>query len=155
MGFMRAYKHLEKLCGDVMGDQRRISAYIEEMETMWMGSRYVPGWTADLKKLKHYRWVRNQIVHNPDCEEEHLCEPGDEEWLENFYDRIMEQTDPLTLYRRATQTQTAPRKLASEPEAVYRGPVMQKPRRKPVGCALLLGVCGIFAMLSMIMLLAF
>ena len=29
--FMSSYKHLEKLCGDILQDDRRISAYIDEM----------------------------------------------------------------------------------------------------------------------------
>ena len=32
MGFIDSYKRLEKLCGEVLNDDRRISAYIEEME---------------------------------------------------------------------------------------------------------------------------
>lgn len=161
MGFMTSYKHLEKLCGDVMGDQRRLSAYIEEMERKPMGPRYVAGWNEDLRRLKHYRWVRNQIVHDPDCEEEDLCAPADADWLEDFYDRIMEQTDPLALYRKATQPKPVPRKPASEPSAVYRVPVKQQPaapmrsgsarlphRRRPAGCAMfLLGAAVIFALL--------
>ena len=75
MSFMASYKHLEKLCGEVMGDERRLSAYIDEMERKYMGARYVAGWNEDLRKLKHYRWVRNQIVHDPDCDEEDLCDP--------------------------------------------------------------------------------
>ena len=31
MGFIESYKHLEKLCGEVLNDDRRISAYIDEM----------------------------------------------------------------------------------------------------------------------------
>ena len=31
MGFIESYKHLEKLCSEVMRDDRRISAYIDEM----------------------------------------------------------------------------------------------------------------------------
>lgn len=31
MSFMNSYKHLEKLCGEIMRDERRVSAYIDEM----------------------------------------------------------------------------------------------------------------------------
>ena len=68
--FMSSYKHLEKMCGDILQDDRRISAYIDEMTKIASGSSAVHGWNEDLKKLKHYRWVRNQIVHDPDYEEE-------------------------------------------------------------------------------------
>lgn len=102
MGFIDSYKHLEKLCGEILNDDRRISAYIDEMLNTPSGSFYVKNWNEDLKKLKHYRWVRNQITHEPDCNEFNMCEPEDELWLENFYSRIMNQADPLTLYYKAT-----------------------------------------------------
>ena len=77
MGFIESYKHLEKLCGEVLNDDRRISAYIDEMINTPRGCYLVRGWDDDLKQLKHYRWVRNQIAHEPDCTEQNMCEPCD------------------------------------------------------------------------------
>ena len=31
MGFIDSYKHLGKMCGEVLNDDRRVSAYIDEM----------------------------------------------------------------------------------------------------------------------------
>lgn len=107
MGFLDSYKRLERLCRDVMDDDRRVSAYIDEMVRLTDGSRRVSGWDRDLKQLKHYRWVRNQIVHEPDCSEETMCGPEDVRWIEDFHARIMNQTDPLALYRRVTQGREA------------------------------------------------
>lgn len=109
MSFMRSYKHLEKLCGEVLNDQRCISAYIDEMENTPSGAFYVSCWNDDLKRLKHYRWARNQISHNPDCDETNMCGPGDTLWLDQFHARIMNQTDPLTLYRKTAGTHTVPK----------------------------------------------
>ena len=106
MGFIDSYKHLEKLCGEVLSDDRRISAYIDEMLRTPRGSYYVRTWDEDLKNLKHYRWVRNQISHEPGCTEQNMCDPKDELWLDEFYSRIMNQNDPLTLYRKATDRYT-------------------------------------------------
>lgn len=100
---MDSYKHLEKLCGEVMGDARCISAYIDEMVNTPGGSRLVRSWENDLKQLKHYRWVRNQIVHDPLCTEENMCGEEDTIWLESFYSRIMSRTDLLALYYKATK----------------------------------------------------
>lgn len=102
-----AYKHLEKLCGDLLNDERRISAYIDEMAKISDGSSKVYNWDNDLKKLKHYRWIRNQIVHEPDCQEENMCHPDDVAWLNNFYSRIMNQTDPLALYSKNNKANTS------------------------------------------------
>lgn len=104
MGFIESYKHLDKLCGEILNDDRRVSAYIDEMRDTPRGYNLVPGWEEDLKKLKHYRWVRNQIAHEPNCTESNMCAPEDTEWLENFYARIMNRRDPLALYREATKS---------------------------------------------------
>lgn len=109
MGFIESYKHLDKLCGEILNDDRRVSAYIDEMRDTPRGYNLVPGWEEDLKKLKHYRWVRNQIAHEPDCTESNMCAPEDTEWLENFYARIMNRRDPLALYREATKPRPTPK----------------------------------------------
>ena len=38
MGFIDSYKHLEKLCGDMLQTQHGVSAYIAEMESTPNGS---------------------------------------------------------------------------------------------------------------------
>ena len=144
MSFLDSYKRLERLCGDVMGDDRRVSAYIDEMIRLSDGSRRVSGWDRDLRQLKHYRWVRNQIVHDPDCSEETMCSAEDAQWLEDFYARIMTQTDPLTLYRRATQRQEGVRESFS--------PVRATGKRlgQPAGCLPVLVIAAlVFAVLML------
>ena len=69
MSFMNSYKHLEKLCGEIMRDERRVSAYIDEMTCTPFGPSLVAGWNNVLKNLKHYRHIRNLIAHEPDCSE--------------------------------------------------------------------------------------
>lgn len=98
---MNSYKHLEKLCGEIMRDERRVSAYIDEMTCTPFGPSLVAGWNNDLKKLKRYRHIRNLIAHEPDCSEESLCVSSDSVWIENFCTRILNSSDPLSLYRRA------------------------------------------------------
>lgn len=106
MSFISSYKRLEKLCGEVMNDERKVSAYIDKMINTKQGSMVVSGWNEDLKKLKHYRWVRNQIVHEPNCTEENMCEVKDELWIDEFYQRILNCTDPLALYYQAMKKKT-------------------------------------------------
>ena len=102
---MNSYKHLEKLCGEIMRDERRVSAYIDEMTCTPFGPSLVAGWNNDLKKLKHYRHIRNLIAHEPDCSEDSLSIPSDAVWIENFCTRILNLSDPLSLYRRALAEQ--------------------------------------------------
>lgn len=119
MGFIDSYKNLEKICGEILNDNRRLSAYIDEMNRILNGSYHVNGWDDDLKQLKHYRWIRNQIVHQPDCTEENMCEPEDTQWLNNFYSRIMNQTDPLAMYAKATKPRTSAKPTQTyKPESV-------------------------------------
>ena len=109
MGFMSAYKHLDTICRDMNGVG--VSGYIEDMERYRNGIMKVQGWDSDYRQLKHYRWVRNQIAHEMNAEEENMCTPEDTEWLENFYQRIMERSDPLARYaaiRRAAAAQPRP-----------------------------------------------
>ena len=135
MGFIDSYKHLEKLCGDVLGDERRVSAYIDEMLNLPHGTYLVTGWNEDLKTLKHYRWVRNRIVHDPGCTEENMCEPGDALWLDNFYSRIMNQTDPLALYHKAIRQRPAqkPKPVSTIYTYSQQGPRAKKNNNKSVG----------------------
>lgn len=148
MGFMTAYKRLEKLCGEVMGDKRGVTAYIDEMVRTPRGCRYVSGWDRDLKSLKHYRWVRNQIVHEPGCGEENLCEPRDALWLENFYERIMTQTDPLALCRKATLQPVSSVEKPVQPP-VWHDAVRSPRSRREAGCLmyLLAGIAAVFLLL--------
>lgn len=112
MKFMDSYKRLEKLCGDLLNNDGRVKAYIDEMYNTPGGKYVVAGWEADLRQLKRYKSIRNQIAHDPDCNEQNMCSEKDVQWLDNFYKRIMNQTDPLALYRKAAKRkkQTAPKK---------------------------------------------
>ena len=105
MGFIEAYKRLEKICGEILNDERKVSAYIDEMINPSRGEYFVSGWDKDLKQLKHYRWIRNRIAHDPGCTEKNMCTDSDTEWIVNFHSRIMNQTDPLALYRKAIKSQ--------------------------------------------------
>ena len=126
MNFISSYKTLEKLCSDIYGDNHGISTYIDEMQNRPRGSYLVRGWDDDLKQLKHYRWVRNQIVHEPDCSEDNMCDVGDAEWIDTFYSRIMDQTDPLAMYRKATAPRPAAkpvqRNQTVQPQYTYPAP---------------------------------
>ncbi len=138
MSFIDSYKHLEKLCGEVLNDDRRVSAYIDEMLNKPYGSYLVKGWDDDLKKLKHYRWVRNKIAHEPDCTEQNMCEPNDYRWLDNFYSRIMNGTDPLSLYSQAIKTRRSPKSAQKTPteHSKYKqqDTAYKKPSQKFAGC---------------------
>lgn len=105
MEFLDTYKRLEKICGEIQDNEHGVSAYIDAMINLPEGAYLVSGWSEDLNKLKHYRWVRNQIVHEPNCTEENMCSDKDTSWLLAFYARIINHTDPLAMYRKAKRSQ--------------------------------------------------
>ncbi|HQB32114.1 MAG TPA: hypothetical protein PLI19_02165 [Erysipelotrichaceae bacterium] len=108
MGFMYNYKRLEKLCSDLFDCDHGISTYIDEMLKKPRRASLVTGWNDDLKNLKHYRWLRNRIVHEPQYCEDEMCDSTDVEWIMNFHARIINQEDPLALYRKAIQPRQMP-----------------------------------------------
>ena len=160
MGFLDSYKRLEKLCGEVMNDDKRITAYIDEMNNTPMGSLHVSTWNEDLKKLKHYRWVRNQIAHNPDATEKNMTNSSDIKWIDDFYLRIMHQKDPLTLYhkavrKRSVQKATVARKCKATTKVPSKksakAPAKRPTKKKsgmPKGCATALVIVGISALIA-------
>lgn len=61
-----------------------VTGYIEDMEKKTNGSYYVPGWRNDYLKLKHYRYIRNQIAHEDYADEDYadednMCSDEDED----------------------------------------------------------------------------
>lgn len=153
MSFTDSYKRLEKLCSEIYGDNHGLSIYIDEMISKPNGAYYVSGWDEDLKQLKHYRWVRNQISHEPGCTEENMCKPSDAQWLENFRLRIMSSNDPLALYRKARNPQTTPKPkqtYSSEPTN-YTYPQSKKAPSESAGCLIyLIGVLLVVAVAVLI-----
>ncbi len=106
--FFEAYKKLDRLCSDLYTEKNGISAYIADMEAKTaMGHYLVPSWDSDYKSLKHVRWVRNQIAHESDVLQ--LSETSDLSFVQDFYDRILSEADPLTLLRKAEARQKAVR----------------------------------------------
>ena len=137
MLFIYSYKRLEKMCSEIYANNHGLSSYIDEMINTPIGSRYVCDWEEDLKQLKHYRWVRNQIVHEPGCTEENMCKPDDAQWLDNFHSRIMSANDPLALYRKARNLQTT-QKPKQTRSTEYTYPQYKKTASRPAGCLTLL-----------------
>lgn len=99
MSFMESYKRLDNLCKDLFAGNIGVTEYINSMEKCTLQNG-VENFQQDYIKLKHYRHMRNKIAHENDVTEDELCTNDDIEWIENFYRRILSQTDPLALYRK-------------------------------------------------------
>lgn len=101
MSFIESYKRLDNLCKDIFTSETGVTTYITNMESLMYNRFQITNWDSDYKKLKHYRYIRNQIVHENNVDEGNICNADDLYWVEQFYQRIINQTDPLTLYQKA------------------------------------------------------
>ena len=100
--FMEAFKHLDKICKEIFNSEKGVTSYIDAMEEITNGDRYVSNWNYTLKMLKGLRHIRNQYAHEIGSSYDNICVPEDIEWLKSFYNEIMNTTDPLAQYRKAT-----------------------------------------------------
>jgi hypothetical protein len=109
--FLDAYKHLEKICSEIFNQQHGITQYIDEMcNTPRFASLNIQGWNRDLENLKRVRHIRNAMVHDPSYNTDDY-QTKDVEFLKDFYNRILQQQDPLSLLRiqaRAASHKPAP-----------------------------------------------
>ena len=97
---IRAFSHLEKICNEMYKDKHGVSLYIEEMkrETS-LKTKSIPGWSSDLERLKHLRYIRNGIAHDDQTVDTSYTD-SDVAFLEEMYDRIIAGTDPIGQLRR-------------------------------------------------------
>ena len=114
--FFEAYKHLDKLCGEIFDCGNGISEYINQMENSPQGSQLVSNWDSDYKNLKHIRWVRNQIAH--ESARYAISSRADIEFAESFYTRIVNLDDPFARLRRIEQKRTR-RSASGKEDTVY------------------------------------
>ena len=99
MEFFEEYKRLDVLLKDEFGGNAGITSYIEAMERIHNGERYVASWRDDYKRLKHLRWVRNKLAH--ETNEDVDLTKDDVKWIKQFYDNAMKAKDPYALYCKA------------------------------------------------------
>lgn len=100
--FLEEYKRLDKLCREMYLSEKGVTAYIDDMKTVLSYERRsVKNWDADLNKLIELRHVRNQLSHEIGTLKNTMCSQEDVLWLKNFYNRVISQTDPLSIYNKS------------------------------------------------------
>ena len=127
MSFLKSYKRLDNLCKNLFSSEKGVTTYIESMERMTRPDFQPENFNSDYKELKHYRYIRNQLVHDNDADEADMCDENDMLWIEGFHRRIIEQTDPISQYRKA---QTESRRQAAKSKKAQQ-PVKPKASNKP------------------------
>lgn len=121
MSFIESYKRLDNLCKDLLRSETGITSYIFNLEKLMHTRFQITNWETVYNKLKHYRYIRNQIVHENSANEANMCNENDLQWIEQFYQRILNRTDPLALYRKAV---IASQQQISKPKNIKTQPVV-------------------------------
>jgi hypothetical protein len=106
--FFDKYTALDNLCKQMFNAEKGVSSYIEAMEsTSSSKSRNIPDWNSDLKMLKQYRHMRNELAHSTGAFHREVCVTYDVTWIEMFYERIKTRKDPLALlFKQSKQKST-------------------------------------------------
>lgn len=120
MSFIESYKRLDNLCKDLYKSETGVTTYINNMECLTHCRYQVESWDSDYRSLKHYRHIRNQIVHDNNVTEGNSCSDYDIQWVEQFHQRVLQQTDPIALYHRAVVA--AQQKTAQSQKSTWDSP---------------------------------
>ena len=150
---LEEYKYVDNICRDMLGAEKGVSAYIEQLDETPVTVRYwITEWNDEYKQLKHIRWLRNQIAHSTEYVE---CTQSDLDWLKGFHNRLLTQQDLLAKAHRViqesqiqNQQQQAKTVLAAAPKTVanaYRSP--RGPRKSWILIAVISAVAVIIGIL--------
>lgn len=127
---LEEYKYVDAICRDMLGAEKGVTAYIEQLDETPVTVRYwIVEWNDEYRQLKHIRWLRNQIAHSTGSVE---CSQADVDWLKGFHNRLLTQQDLLAKAHRVIKESQIQRQqqlaktvtvVAPKPGAnVYRSP---------------------------------
>lgn len=127
--FLEEYKLLDKLCREMYGGEKGVTAYIEDMRgTPNYESRHVEGWNEILQVLTRMRHLRNQLTHDVGTMNSAICTPAQIKWLSAFRTAIFDRRDPLAKLQKLKRSRQAAQLRSSKTVA---GPLAKDlPRRK-------------------------
>ncbi len=138
--FLNEYIRLEKLCKDLYKDLPReelkgILNYTQDMENTPMHiSRKIPDWDFHFEELVRLRKTRNKREHEEDGRKNHPVTQEDIEYLRDFRQSILNQTDPISqAHRNSKKSNTTTKKAVSKSTYCYeqRGRRPEK-KKKPL-----------------------
>ncbi len=108
--FIEEYKRLDNLCKQCFDSKDGVTEYISQMESEWdKGIKSVNDWQSIYKKLKHVRYIRNQLAHDSGTLNSNIVEKDDLDFVKDFYNQIIKTKDPLTLSSKAKKIISTPK----------------------------------------------
>ncbi|MBQ7906962.1 MAG: hypothetical protein IJ309_03205 [Clostridia bacterium] len=126
--FLKAYNALDELCKQILRSDKGVSTYISLMEReYYRGVSLKSRFNSEYKWLKRVRFVRNQIAHESDSLV--IAEVDDLNFVKNFRQRIMNQTDPFAIVEVEKRAQEEERRKRQRAQA-KNGVVVEKKSKK-------------------------
>lgn len=96
--FFDLFSKVDKLCIDIYQNEHGLADYVEDMRSISVCTvEEIPDWEADLFQLITLRNVRNSLINTPGAFAEEICTQEQLEWLEGFYQRVLDRQDPMAL----------------------------------------------------------
>ena len=124
--FLNEYIRLEKICKDQYKDLpkeelRGIWNYIQDMRNTPLHiSRSIPNWDFHLQELDRLRKTKNNWSHEEDGTKYMPFTQADIEYLRDFRESILNQTDPISqAHQSIRKISTPPKKTASKNNYYY------------------------------------
>lgn len=115
--FQERYKRLDALCRDLFSSKDGVTRYIQEMEnTPYQYRKLILNWDSIYKQLKHLRHLRNQLAHEVGALTSELCTESDINRLTDFYNSILNTTDPLAKVGKAERAAERADKEIKKPQ---------------------------------------
>ncbi len=156
---VEAFGNLERLCNQIYNSQHGVTNYIDEMHSHnYDGKIYVIEWDYYITRLKEIRHKRNKLSHGEVSFSTPWADEKDIEFAIDFKNLIINRTDPLALYYKASH----PLPLSKSTETVSQqttqhSPIYFQPHKaanKSNGCgAALLIALAVTALILFVLLL--
>lgn len=107
--FLEAFISLESFCAQKLGIT---TAGVSEYITRLTGAKMVIGKEATLDHLRHYRNLRNRLVHENGALRSLVdISKADVKWIKSFEKSVRKNKDPLSVYYKKSNDQKRKKKF--------------------------------------------
>lgn len=132
--FLEEFKHLDKICREIYGEESGITGYIDDMKGVARcESRDIEDWNHDLNTLIELRHIRNRLSHEVGTMNMQMCTQEDIDWLRDFYSRILNRTDPVALLNSPQNNRASEKSTAAVQSAASRNKEAENNAQKRSG----------------------
>ena len=138
--FFDEYKNLDNICRDIYGrsadNKLGVTLYLEDMDKNYsIGYFRIHNWEYDYRKLKKIRNLRNELAHSSHSFNLQLCTQDDVYYIKNFKQKILTQSDPISLLHKSNKVSTQHFVENNTDETLLPSRTYSSPyHQNPIGC---------------------